>query len=479
MRSFVKFVLPALLLLPLIHCSSETGVRRPNVLLISIDTLRPDHLSCYGYGRLTSPSIDRLAQEGVLFENHISSSCWTLPAHTALFTSVSDSVHGNLEASGTALSPAFTTVAERFHESGYRTAGFYAGPYLHAAFGLGQGFELYQNCAETTGELAAGDVERWAMDPEVMAASHRGSSNRRVYQAARAWMEARRDEPTFTFVHLWDVHFDFTPPPPYDTLFDPDYQGDITGEGFFFNPKIRSGQLTPEDKQHLVALYDGEIRWTDDTIGLLMKDLAGWGLERDTIVVLTSDHGTEFWEHGGIAHRTTLYDELIRIPLVIRYPRAYEGGRRVAAQTRAVDVAPTLCELAQIAPMPLTNGHSLSALARGEALDFDNVALSELFSVQHRMRSLRTREGKLIDDLAAPRRAWFDLSTDARELSPRADFGAGPGAALATRFAARIDQLEQDVRARPGEPVAPQVPGEVMKSLEGMGYVGNGEEEER
>ncbi|MFT4540986.1 MAG: arylsulfatase A-like enzyme [Planctomycetota bacterium] len=476
MRSYLKYVIAVLLLMPLINCSGEEGERRPNVLLISIDTLRPDHLGCYGYGRETSPSIDRLAREGVLFENHISSSSWTLPAHTAMFTSASDSVHGNMEATGTALSPAFTTVAERFAASGYKTGGFYAGPYLHEAFGLGQGFDTYQNCAETTADLASADVEAWAMDPEVMSASHRGSSNENVYQAARQFMEERLDQSFFCFMHLWDVHFDFTPPAPYDTMFDPGYQGDITGEGFFFNPKVRSGQLTAEDKAHLIALYDGEIRWTDETIKKLLADLDSWGLDEDTIVVLTSDHGTEFWEHGGIAHRTTLYDELIRVPLIVRYPRQLPGNRRVKHQTRIVDIAPTLCELADIPPMPHSDGSSLRSIALGKPLDFDNVALSELFSVQRRMRSVRTPEAKLIDDMGVQQRIWFDLQADRGELRPRGDLDVGTGADMQALFESSMTRLDNSFSRRPGAPVAPDLPEGVLDSLKGFGYVGTDDE---
>ena len=462
-----------LLVLALSGCSQSP--RRPSVLLISIDTLRADHLSCYGYARPTSPRIDVLASEGVLFESHISSSSWTLPAHTALFTGVSDSVHGNLEALGTALSPRFVTLAEVFRSAGYATAGFYAGPYLHEAFGLSQGFDHYEGCGQGILGLASAEVERWAMDPDVMAASHQGVTNPDVYAASRAWLETHRDEPFFCFVHLWDVHFDFTPPPPYDTLFDPDYDGTITGERFFFNRAARTGKLDERDEQHLIALYDGEIRWTDDTVGDLLDDLADWGIAEDTIVALTSDHGTEFWDHGGIAHRTTLYDELVHVPLVLRYPRALPSGRRVAAQTRLVDVAPTLCELAGLRPPPDGMGHSLVSLARTGALDFDNAALSELFSVDRRLRALRTRDGKLIEDLAEDRRTWFDLARDPGELHGHGELDRGLGADLERAYRARLKELALALESRAGDPEAPELPPGVLESLKAFGYVGGDE----
>ena len=440
----------------------------PNVLLISIDTLRPDHLGCYGYGRETSPAIDRLAREGVLFENHISSTSWTLPAHAALFTGLADSVHGCVDATGTALAPGFTTLAERFQGGGWTTAGFFAGPYLHPAFGLAQGFEHYEDCSSVA-DLDAGEVDEWAMDAGVMRASHTGITNPRVLAAVREWMEGRDAErPFFAFVHFWDVHFDFTPPAPYDTMFDPGYTGSITGEGFFFDPRI-DASLPERDLQHLRALYDGEIRWTDAHVDELLGDLERLGLAEETVVVLTSDHGTEFFEHGGKAHRTTLYDELIRIPLIVRWPGELPGGRRVAEQTRAIDVAPTLLELAGLPPLAHGMGASLVGLARGEPLDFDNSAVSELSSVGRDLRSVRTREGKVLADQVGGTSVWFDLERDPLERVPRPTDEAPE---LERSYARALERLERAREQRPAGPSFPDVPRGVAGELEALGYTG-------
>ncbi len=214
-------------LLPVLLCSlaacggGEDVPDRPNVILVSIDSLRADHVGCYGYGPETTPNLDRFAREGVRFEQHISSSSWTLPAHAAMFTSVADSVHGCVEATGTALNPAFTTLAERFKGAGYAAGGFYGGPYLHDAFGLGQGFDPYVYCVEENRDVFPGDrVEAWGNNPLNHARSHRGVTNDDVWDAAREWMVSAEDQPFFAFVHFWDVHYDFTPPPPWDTMFD-------------------------------------------------------------------------------------------------------------------------------------------------------------------------------------------------------------------------------------------------------------------
>ena len=474
-RTRPALVSALLLVAALTACGSEP--RRPSVLVISIDTLRADHLGSYGYGRDTSPHVDALADEGVLFEQHISSSSWTLPAHTALFTGVSDSVHGCVEALGTSLSPAFTTLAERFQEAGYPTGGFYAGPYLHAAFGLGQGFDVYRYCATNTGDLDQDSSDDWAMDPDVMRASHEGITNPSVYDTARAWMEERRDEPFFCFVHLWDAHFDFVPPEPYDTMFDPGYTGSITGEGFFFNGDARTGNLDQRDRDHLVALYDGEIRWTDSFVGKLMADLEAWGIADDTIVVVTSDHGTEFWEHGSIAHRTTLFDEQVHIPLVLRYPGRLPEGRRVRAQTRMIDVAPTVLELADLPNLPDPMGESLVGMAEEGAGDAGRLALSELYSVGSSLQAVRGGDGKYLVDLENDRSFFFDLEADPRESRPVMDL-AGPAAQEARkRYEEVMQAIAEHLARRPGGPEAMEIPAGVSEALQGLGYV-DGEEDE-
>jgi len=448
-------------------CGSEEA--RPNVLLISIDTLRPDHLGSYGYERDTSPRIDRLASEGVRFANHISSSSWTLPAHAALFTGMADSVHGCVNATDTALAPEFTTLAERFHSAGYTTGGFFSGPYLHPAFGLGQGFDSYTDCMSYAQSIEGRETAEWSMAEDVMRASHRDVTNPAVYARARDWIDANKGEPFFAFAHFWDVHFDFIPPAPYDTMFDPDYTGDISGDDFFFDKRINK-DLAERDKQHLEALYDGEIRWTDDHIGKLLDDLDTWGLAENTIVVLTSDHGTEFFEHGGKAHRTTLFDELIRIPLVVRYPGHLLAGTVVDAQTRLMDVGPTVCELAGIPAGPVM-GSSLVALAHTGKPDFDNTAISELFSVGRELRSSRTRETKFIDDIGRNTFYWFDLESDPGERAPSQDSDSRRGAQAMQRYLQGAEWLDHFAAE---SPVAnkPELPANVSEQLEGFGYTG-------
>ena len=454
-------------------CGGEGAGARPNIVLISIDTLRPDHLGCYGYGRPTSPNIDAIAAQGALFEQHISSAPWTLPAHAAMFTSVPDSVHGVVDAVKFRLSEDFETLPESFQSAGYATAGFFAGPYLHPAFGLGQGFDRYVDCVQTVPDGHVDADNEWSMRDPVLRASHHGVTNDKVYaEWQRFFGEAStEDEPFFAFVHLWDVHFDFTPPPPYDTLFDPDYDGPFTGRDFFYDPAINAA-IPERDKEHIIALYDGEIAWTDEIVGRIRHDLGAAGLLEDTIFVITADHGTELFDHGAKGHRTTLYDEQIHIPLIVHYPGVVSAARFVG-QTRMIDLGPTLRDLAGLPAVATTMGESLGPHLRGELVGGpDRPAVSELMSVGRNLRSLRTSSGKFVVNHDNGGSAWFDLGQDPGELQPLMLSPEGGGAGLKRLYDEAAEEIISGLSRAPGGAAAADVPASIQRSLAANGYAG-------
>lgn len=147
--------------------------------------------------------------------------------------------------------------------------------------------------------------------------------------------------PCFLFLHYWDVHFDYQPPPPYDTLFDPDYRGPVDGRDYAYDPAIHP-DMDPRGLEHIVALYDGEIRWVDHHLGLLFEALRQRGRFDESLIAVTSDHGDEFFEHGEKGHRNNLFDSTLRVPLVIKYPKQQHAGTRVAGTVGLGDIAPTL-----------------------------------------------------------------------------------------------------------------------------------------
>lgn len=454
----------------------EAPADAPNIVIISIDMLRPDHLGCYGYERDTSPRIDAFAEEGALFENAVSSTSWTLPAHAALFTGLADSVHGCTD-TDTRLDPSRVTLAERLAAAGYATAGFFSGPYLHPVFGLGQGFASYTDCSSYPEQALEAVAESGTVDSDrLMLASHHDITNPTVYRNVKSWLDENTQSPFFLFIHMWDVHFDFIPPEPYDTMFDPDYEGTIDGRNFFFNDRINP-DMPQRDLEHILALYDGEIRWTDDHVGRILDDLDAKGVSDNTIVVILADHGTEFFEHNNKGHRTTLFEEVIRIPMIVRYPGRIEPGQRFDEQVRIMDVLPTVMDLAGAPPADDVMGQSLAPLLAGGALARDNLAISELFTVGRELRSFRRNDRKMICDEKNDNVWMFDFRDDPREQRPVMDRGAPMQWVRDLRRDEQIGRawLREFRNLMPHATAGSEIPEELRRKLESLGYIG-GEE---
>lgn len=456
---------------PGLGCKEEPAPR-PNLVLVSIDSLRHDHLHAYGYPRETSPTLDRLAREGVRFESAVTTTSWTLPAHAAMFTGLYDSSHGLVD-NGQRLAAGLTTLAERLAQVGYHTAGFFGGPYLHPSFGLGDGFEVWQSCMTAVPvDLPDAALREESRAPK--ARSHGDVTGPRTLEAVTRWAEERpKERPFFLFLHLWDVHYDFIPPPPYDRLFDPDYEGSITGVDFMGNPAV-SAAMKPRDREHLIALYDGEIRFTDEILGEILGVLRERGLLEDALVAVTADHGEEFFEHGGKGHQKTLFDEVVRVPLILHWPGRLPAGRVVTDQVRTIDLAPSLLAAAGVPVPSAMQGRDLLPLARGESLP-PRAALLELYADGRDQRALRTPElkvyapgrvrGRALPDFA------YDLAQDPRERAARkrgsdARFEAAFAELEATRAAAIALRAQVG-----GGATAAGVDGELRERLRGLGYV--------
>ena len=372
----------------------------PNVILVSIDTLRADHLGCYGYTRNTSPALDRLAREGALFDTVISSTSWTLPAHAALFTSLPDSVHG-CDSERRWLDGNRYTVAEAFRKAGYRTAGFYSGPLLHRYFGLNQGFDTWTECT-TYRDRIDKILRTWNYDKSIEARITFDSTNAIVFEAVRTWLADPPEGPFFLFIHLFDVHYVYNPPKPYDTMF-------------------RAGlpeEPTPGSAEDLEARYDGEIRWTDDTLGKIFAELKSRGLMDRSVVAVTSDHGEAFFERGHRGHRQSLHDEEVRIPLIIRYPPRIAAATRVSRLASIIDVAPTLLDLAGLPALPDAHGRSFAPLVVSTDPTWEDRPVISEFLDSRQVLALRTPGWKLIFDFVRGIPQVYDLTVDPGERSP-------------------------------------------------------------
>jgi len=303
-----------------------------DLLLISIDTLRADHLPSWGYARDTAPFLASLAQRGTLFEQAIAAAPSTTPSHMSLFTALQPSVHGLLgNAALAALPRELTTLAEVLRDEGFATAAVTEGGGLALHLGFERGFDAF--------------VENPVPIP------HRPGLQAPVsFDLGRDWLRAQRDRRSFLFLHTYEVHGPYRAPDAYAGLFTQ------TPPGLEPHPGLRPHQRPVH--------YDREIRFVDDELRRLLEALEAEGRLARTLLVLTSDHGEEFLEHGWIGHGATLPEEVLRVPLLVLGP-GIPAGRRISQPVGLVDLAPTLLELLGAPPLPAAMGRSFASLLRG------------------------------------------------------------------------------------------------------------------
>ena len=410
----------------------EENARRPstNVILISIDSLRADHLLSYGYFRSTSPNLDRIAREGALFENAIAESSWTLPTHVSMLTGLSSFVHG-VERDETRLAENVPTLASQLRAQGYRTKGIYSGPYLHPIYGFAAGFDEYEG---VFGKTALDDM---SSEPESSKSAatlkatkeanrlaHRTITSAAITENALEFISRDSDDPFFLFLHYFDVHYDYIPPESLWRKFDPDYDGDLSGESFMDNPGLHAS-MSRRDLDHLIALYDAEILFTDQHIGNLLDALDRSGLTERTLLVVTSDHGEEFFEHGGKGHRRTLFDEVLKVPLLFRLPGRIPAGLRIERQVRHIDLMPTIQSLLGVALETPMSGTGVASWLAGEAGDAGDAVPEAVSRLVHGENvyvwvSVRTAGYKYLVNLRPDRRreVLYDLARDPQEQEP-------------------------------------------------------------
>jgi arylsulfatase A-like enzyme len=380
--------------------------RPTNVIIIGVDTLRPDHLGCYGYARNTSPAIDRLAAGGVQFLNTISQSSWTLPSFGSLFTSLYPHQHG-VTSSMSRIRDSVPTLATILKEQGYATGALINSGVLSPELGLSRGFDYY--------------------DPP-------GPKPRLADQTTEQglkWIDTSKGSPFLLFLHYFDPHETYSPPAPYDTIFDPGYRGRL-GRAFVLHdafPEVigtnysQLATATAEDWNHIRALYDGEIAFTDKAIGDLLRGLDERRLLKQTVIVLMGDHGEEFYEHESYGHGHTLFGEVIRVPLVFSCPAAVPKGRRITQQVRLIDVMPTVLDLIGVKTQARFEGASLLPLITGRgqvaapegALFPPSLAFSEGILRGTPKASITGFPWKIICDLEANREFFFNTEHDPGE----------------------------------------------------------------
>jgi arylsulfatase len=319
---------------------------RPNVIFIMVDALRADHVSAYGYQRPTTPYLDAFMAGGARFAEVTTPSSWTFPSNAGMLTGrMPRRIRMTDWASLSAVVPQEEVMlAEAMKAGGYQTVGFVNNYFLDRQFGMAQGFDKYERMTDS--EMAA-DLNAMAFD----------------------WLDAggpNAGQPLFLFMYYYDPHTWYDPPPPYDTLYDPTYTGALTPEVYQHGQRVVSGEIvpTPRDVEHLLALYDGEITYWDYHLDQFLDRLAAEGLLDNALVVVTSDHGQMFGEHDKWVHRNSLYEEVLRVPLFMRYPGMIPV-KVIDTPVFTGDLMPTILGLAGL-PVPAgLDGVNLQPLFQG------------------------------------------------------------------------------------------------------------------
>jgi choline-sulfatase len=366
-----------------------------NVIVLLIDTLRADHVSLWNpRTRVRTASLDAIGAESTVFERALAQENWTKPSVATLLTGLFPESH-QTKSDTDVLPSSIVTAAEHMKAQGFATAGFVANGYVSDKFGFKQGFDTWTNYVRE------------------------GKPNRAQFVAddAIAWLKNRpKDKRFFLYVHTIDPHVPYIPPSKYRALYDDQpYNGPVEAAN---TAKILEGiktgavHLNDRDKFRLEALYDGEVSYHDDHLARIRAAMTELGLDDDTLLVVTADHGEEFFDHGSVGHGHSMYEELLHVPLVIRMPGAQAGkGARVAAEVGLVDVLPTACDILGVDTPAEAEGRSLVPLLGGAAFDaWPSASFSDFLGGQRVARSGRF---KLI--YRGMNVTLFDLANDPKE----------------------------------------------------------------
>ncbi len=404
---------------------------QPNVVLITVDTLRADRLGCYGFEQARTPNIDRLAAEGVLVEHAIATVPITLPSHASILTGFYPPALGVRHNGRHTVPEEVETLAERLKRDGYRTQAFVSARVLHRRFNLDQGFDGYDDWLHGEG------------DAPTMFQIHERSAERTTDRVLQ-WLEQSpsSDAPFFLWVHLFDPHQPYEPPE-------------------------EVARLSP-------TLYDGEIAVVDEQLGRLFRKLRELGKMDDTITVFTSDHGESLGEHGEETHAIFIYESTVHVPLIIRYPRKLSAGERYAGTVRGTDIMPTTIGLAGLEPVR-TQGQDLTdaLMGRGiaEVAAYSESLDAEITFAMAPLHGLRLGQWTYI---RAPRAELYDRSEDPNELEnllERDDAVAKEAASKAEELDRKLSKILEESASHGFVAAANPLDRETIEMLKALGYM--------
>ncbi len=422
----------------LLRLGAPDRERPSGAILIVIDTLRRDHLGAYGYGRDASPQLDRFADESVRYTRAWSQAPWTTPSVASLLTSRYPQALGVTDVSSV-LSEEATLLSERLRAAGFATGAVVSHRFSSARWGFDQGFDSFDDSN--------------ALD-------HDAITSPDVTDKALAFLDAHRDDPFFLWVHYFDPHFAYREHEGFEFARESPYSGPVQ-PGVRFGELLRSqALLTPADARELERLYDSEISFTDKHVGRILSRLRELGLDSRTLMVITADHGEEFLDHGRLGHTKTLYDEVIAVPLLVRWPGGAPGV--VAEPVALLDVAPTILAVLGVDPDPGAEGRVLPRPG-GVTGDPDRI----FFSATDRPVAKRAAIGagfKLIDD-GDGNLELYALEDDPGE---RLNLAAQGGEAL-ERLTAALEDFETRTDT-PSNPGSLDLSDSEREALRALGY---------
>lgn len=478
---------------------SASGVSRQakdlNVLLLVIDALRADHMSCYGYERGTSPNLDALAADGVLFENAYTHGSRTKESTASLVTSLYPSTH-NVANMANALPMSCPTIMSELSRGGYRTAVFSANPLMSPLFGFGRGVDHFHAKTPIAERLAIipqtlrkptlrlgplfrfqRKLERFFPLPTAETPFLGGRADT-LNSSLLAWIDEEPEAGFFAYVHYMEPHAPYAPPPPFDKVYDPDYEGERVTEpplpaGLTAVPYSEGTRLSPEEFQSIVAQYDGSISYVDQEISHLLDGLRERGLLDRTLVLITADHGEEFYDRGGWSHGHTVNEELVRIPMILWCPSLVPGGQVAEGVVRHVDIMPTIfgavSHEANSTAVWMEGVDLWPSVTGGAGLPVGLPALTEVCSAGSWARSLRVGPHKIIWDLGETERQYqlYDLATDPGE---RTDLSTSRPELLQS-MREDLEQMILDSQSRQAGERAGSIDEATKERLRSLGYV--------
>jgi choline-sulfatase len=406
------------------HEPEPDKVSRPGVFLITIDTLRADHVHCYGYDRIRTPALDLLSKQGIRFTQAFTPSPITNSSHTSIMTGLLPSSHG-VSDFGVPLAATHPTLAELLMKRSYRTAAFIGAVILDSkslAPGLDRGFEFYDNFPEhTTTKSRWGRLERRGMEVE---------------QRAESWLNAHPAGSHFVWVHFYDPHDPYEPPPPYSDIY--------------------------KDR-----LYDGEIAYADSALGHFLAYLKKQGWYDGALIVVVGDHGEGLGEHHEDTHGIFLYDSTTHVPLLVKLPNSREAGKEVEAQVRTTDIMPTILELLGLPVPEKLDGESLKPLFAGTEATYRTVFGQTDYPLRFGWAPLRSVRKEGFKFIEAPKPELYDLRSDSGEL--RNEYV--PWNTDVQKLRKTLAELNAPSRAS-GKPSPSAVSAGTIEELHALGYLG-------